>query len=162
MRITCVLRRSSGPQGFTLIELLVVIAIIAILAAMLLPALSKAKEKAKAIQCVNNMRQIGISYVLYADDNNNTLVPSALGVAAPSNSILQSVVTYWPDLVRKYMGDSTNRTIFTCPNIKNSYGLGIGLNLDIGGWVESTTFCKATSIAKPSETVVIADTGLVS
>ena len=100
----------SKQSGFTLIELLVVIAIIAILAGMLLPALSMAKEKAKAIKCTSNMRQIGVATMMYADDNEGHMPLSNMFHADPK--------LLWINLVLPYVGNSDE--VRACPSDKKS------------------------------------------
>ena len=110
-------RLTLGPKGFTLIELLVVIAIIAILAAMLLPALAKAKQKAKQISCINNLKQFGLSLQLYTGDNQDCTpiqtndVSPFLGAGAQPNFISATI---------PYMGSNT--PVLRCPSALAGYG----------------------------------------
>lgn len=111
----------SGKAAFTLIELLVVIAIIAILAAMLLPALAKAKQKAKQTSCLNNLHQMGLANVMYVGDFQK--YPGCLHIGGPFYYV-------WAPRLLPYMGN--NRDAFSCPAALPEASWNTNLNTTLG------------------------------
>lgn len=171
-------RRDLVRRGFTLIELLVVIAIIAILAGMLLPALSKSKTKAQGIGCMNNLRQIMLSWKFYSDDFDDKLVAAEDGLAGRPNWF-SGWINFGPDRVNwdvnadlvksplwPYSGKT--QTIYKCPadraqvTVQGKRTPRIRSNsmsqvFGHGGWLPAPpykTYAKGADMINPSPSMV--------
>ena len=106
-RFTKVREGQGGTQAFTLIELLVIFAMMAMILSMMGPAFVKVRDKARELQCLNNVRNLGIAHTLYAADHNDQLVPHSVWRPPHNGALVPTVnMTFWPDLLQTYAVNS--------------------------------------------------------
>ena len=163
-------------QGFTLIELLVVVAIIAILASMLLPALSRARGVAQSLVCVNNQKQINVAFSMFADDNDGHFPPHARwyndGVSNLSNQSFDAYTASY-GLSPRSTTRSLRNPVWNCPvspvyrgqdTTQSSYHMSLAV---MGPWHTKVTYSdggegyrdlvRVDSVIKPSSTIALSE-----
>jgi prepilin-type N-terminal cleavage/methylation domain-containing protein/prepilin-type processing-associated H-X9-DG protein len=183
------MKRVTNKRAFTLIELLVVIAIIAILAAILFPVFAQAREKARAISCLSNTKQIGMGFMMYMQDYDEIALPAHMGYQDSELGLGTSGIwtgtqnpeatgkvadwrRFWHYIIQPYV---KNFNISLCPSqsskkgpdwaddaegVRGGTGTGIGINDTMATWDGSTT--AYASISKPADMVMFADTGALT
>ena len=166
----------SAGGGFTLIELLVVIAIIAILASLLLPTLSRSKAKALGIKCCSNLRQMGLAFLLYADDNNQCL-PDLYTKWWTGNDVAPGGLWWWQTFSAGHyvVSQSVSNNVWRCPAVRDQdISIVFGAHWEGYGPVESTVIRyafdrsptvplhsrKLPQIARPGQVWMMGDTGV--
>ena len=172
MPVTHTARSPVRPRrAFTLVELLVVIGIIAILISLLMPALSRAREQARGVQCGSNMRQCMLAYLMYVNENKGrmpNLEASLNSAQYPDDPVFiyaGSTIT-WMDVLRPY---AQSKGVFNCPSAAESTTnglppLGIGMNhigLSYSHFWAGNRILKINQVKRPTESVMFADVGQV-
>ncbi len=172
-------KSNPSPRGFTLIELLVVIAIIAILAAILFPVFAQAREKARAITCISNEKQMGLAFIQYVQDNDETFPRWQYDLNGTDDNTLRN----WPTAIYPYIkngdtyvnpADGQNITygssgVFTCPDFPDpSQGTSYAVNLGMmqegpDSTVPPGSMLPSANLAQlqtPADTVLLIETGV--
>lgn len=171
---------NTSTSGFTLIELLVVIAIIAILAAILFPVFAQAREKARAISCLSNIKQQGTAAIMYTQDYDETLVPAGMRYAHQNdpcfngNSNFNANPRAWVDWEIPLIPYTKNTQIFVCPDRREFGCYGYAMNTNSsdddfpgaptppGIWAPGATsanltMCSLAAVSAPAELVFLYD-----